>query len=302
MDRDSVRESVRNTVKLLNIVYVYPDKARQVGAEMIKRLQLGRYDHIGSKQEFAERISAELVELSADGHMGVMVAEGSEPPTHVLVETVDRFNLNYAFEKVEILAGNVGYLKLNKFFQDDEARLVADHALGFLSGTDALIIDLTECKGGSPELVRYLLSHFMQDETKLWSIIDRDGASVHDAISIKGVGSDRFKNAFPLFILTSPETASAAELFAYTLKNFGKAQTVGQGTMGIAHLVGAHPIDSRFVGRFSTYRNANPVTNTSWEGVGVLPDVHASVEGRLDVAVELALAAIAGEETVLTLD
>lgn len=259
---------------------------------MIERLEAGMYDRISTRQEFADRIGSELVELTRDGHMGVMLAEGDDPPTHVLKETVDRFQLNYAFQKVEILEGNIGYLKFNKFHPDDEAQPVADHALGFLSGTDALIIDLTECKGGSPELVRHMLSYFFSAETPLWSIFDRQGKSVHDAVSTSGMGTARFKSDFPIFILTGPDTASAAELFAYTLKSYGKAKTVGQGTAGMAHLVGALPINEHFVGRFSTYRNANPVTKTSWEGVGIVPDTFAAPADSLDVAVRMAKASI----------
>lgn len=288
VDAQLVRESVISTVELLNDIYVYPETARTVGIEMLRRLDSGAYDRIASKQEFADRISAELVELSGDGHMGVMVAEGDAPPTHVLKETVDRFRLNYGFQRVEVLDGNIGYLKLNKFHPDDEAQQVADHALGFLGGTDALIIDLTECKGGSPELVRHVLSYFFADGTSLWSIVDRDGKTVHEAVAKAGVSSGRFKRDFPLFVLTGPDTASAAELFAYALQSYGKAKTVGQGTAGIAHLVGAKAINEHFVGRFSTYRNTNPVTHTDWEGKGVTPDHPVAPGDSLKMAIRMA--------------
>lgn len=290
IDAQLVRESVISTVELLNELYVYPETARTVGIEMLRRLEAGAYDRIASKQEFADRISAELVELTGDGHMGVMVAERDAPPTHVLKETADRFRLNYGFQKVEVLDGNVGYLKVNKFHQDEEAQQVADHALGFLGGTDALIIDLTECKGGSPELARHLLSYFFADGTSLWSIVNRDGKTVHEAVAKAGVSSGRFKRDFPLFVLTGPDTASAAELFAYALQSYGKGKTVGQATAGIAHLVGAKAINEHFVGRFSTYRNTSPVTHTDWEGEGVTPDHPVALGESLDMAIRLAAA------------
>lgn len=288
IDAQLVRESVISTVKLLNDVYVYPETARRVGAEMIRRLDSGMYDGISTKQEFADRIGSELSELSGDGHMGVLVAEDQAAPTHVLNETVDRFRLNYAFQKAEILDGNIGYLKLNKFHQDAGAQLTADHALGFLSATDALIIDLTECKGGSPELVRHMLSYFFADQTLLWTILDRNSEPTYQAFAKSDLGAERFESDFPLFILTGPKTASAAELFTYVLRSYGKAKTVGQGTTGIAHLVGAQSINQHFVGRFSTYRNTNPVTNADWEGVGIEPDVHAAPEASLSVAIRMA--------------
>lgn len=288
IDTGLVRESVTSTVKALNDSYVYPEAANRIGAEMLKRLEDGRYDQISTKQEFAERIGAELREISGDGHLSIMLRVAGEEPTHVITETVDRLRLNYGFQHVEILEGNIGYLKFNKFYLDEEAQTTADYALGFLGGSDALIIDLTECVGGSPELVRHMLSYFFADETVLWRIINRDGETTYEAVSTVGLGSERFKRDFPLYVLTSPDTASGAELFAYTLRSYSKAQTVGQRTMGIAHAVGAIPINDHFVGRFSTYRNANAVTKTNWEGVGLEPDVPATLEDSLATAIRLA--------------
>ncbi|MCX7564593.1 S41 family peptidase [Xanthomonadaceae bacterium XH05] len=288
MDATAVRESVVATVRTLNEVYVYPETARRVGAEVMRRLDAGKYDHITTTQQFADDLGEDLSELTGDGHMSVMLAVPDEEPTHVLQEEVDRFRHNYAFQKIEILDGNIGYLKLNKFHQDEEAQVVADHALAFVSRTDALIIDLSECKGGSPELVRHMLSYFFTDQTLLWTILNRDGESTYDAFTTPGVGDARLKSDFPIFILTGPDTASGAELFTYALKSYGKATAVGQRTLGIAHFVGAVPIDERFVGRFSTYRNTNPVTKTDWEGEGIAPDVEASPERQLDVAISLA--------------
>ena len=60
--------------------------------------------------------------------------------------------------------------------------------------------------------------------------------------------------------------------------------------MGIAHLVGARPINQHFVGRFSTYRNVNPLTNRDWEGVGIPPDTYAEPNESLGVALRMATA------------
>lgn len=116
--------------------------------------------------------------------------------------------------------------------------------------------------------------------------------SMHDVFSTHGVGTSRLTNDFTMLILTGPETASAAELFAYTLRSYGKASTAGQGTTGIAHLVRAQQIKQHFVGRFSTYRNATPVTNSDWEGVGLVPDTYARPEDSRNLAIRLATAPI----------
>ena len=46
IDEQLVRRSVISTVKVLNDGYVYPDVARKVGVEIIRRLDQGLYEHL----------------------------------------------------------------------------------------------------------------------------------------------------------------------------------------------------------------------------------------------------------------
>jgi C-terminal processing protease CtpA/Prc len=69
-------------------------------------------------------------------------------------------------------------------------------------------------------------------------------------------------------------TFSAAEEFAYNLKNLKRAIIIGNEKTG----GGANPGDEyRLTDHFSAFipngRAINPITNTNWEGTGVLPDI-----------------------------
>lgn len=290
LSRDQVRQSVVDTLTTLNEVYVFPEKAKLIESEVLSRMHQGAYDHIKSTNEFRKFMTDELIEVSADGHLGIMlVKDEKSEPTHVIVETEDIYKNNYAFEKVEILSGNVGYLKFNKFYIDDEAVETVDYAFGFLKDTDAMIIDLRDCIGGSPELVRYMSSYFFNEKTLLWRIHTRADEEIFDHETMEEVGHSNFKNDFPVFILVGPETASAAEMFSYTLQHYNKATIVGEKTNGIAYAVGAAKINQYFVGRFSMNRPVNPVTQSDWEIVGVLPDIKASLAESLDIAHSKAL-------------
>lgn len=294
LSQEAVNESIVDTLESLNRVYVYPDKAKEIQIEILKRMRKGLYSHIKSKEDFSSIIGADLRALSDDGHLSVMrVREGDGEPTHVMKETRDELKYNFAFQKVEVLDGNVGYIKINKFYQDEAAKVVVDHAFGFLENADAMIFDLRDCIGGSPELVRYVLSYFFKEKSLLWRVHERGDKVVYDHLSIEGLGSDRIKSNYPLYVLVGPNTGSAAELFSYTLKHLGKAKIVGGKTVGIAHLVGAEPINQYFYGRFSMARPSNPVTNDSWEGVGVIPNNASRMEEGLEVAHSEAIKSIA---------
>lgn len=61
------------------------------------------------------------------------------------------------FEKMEVLPGNIGYLPFNLFVDDIvAAKSTITTALKFLANTSALIIDLRENVGGSPEMVKII--------------------------------------------------------------------------------------------------------------------------------------------------
>lgn len=290
LSQEQVKKSIVDTLTTLNEVYVFPEQAKEIETVIINRMNKGAYDHIKTTEEFARIITGELKKVSTDGHLSIMaVKDKNKEPTHVLVETEDIYKHNYAFQKLEVKSGNVGYLKFNKFYMDDEARETVDYAFGFLKDTDAMIIDLRDCIGGSPELVKYMLSHFFNEKVLLWRIHTRGDKQIFDHYSIPKTGHARFKTKYPLYILVGPKTASAAEIFAYTLKHNGRATLVGEKTRGVAHGVSAVKINQYFNGRFSMSRPVSPITNANWEIVGVLPDIESGSDQSLNTAHNKAL-------------
>jgi len=69
-------------------------------------------------------------------------------------------NHNFDFSKLEILPGNVGYLKFDYFAKVTNAQQTIDAAMQFLNNCDALIIDLQENAGGHVNTAEYICSFF----------------------------------------------------------------------------------------------------------------------------------------------
>lgn len=291
-----VKDSIIDTLKVFNEVYLFPDKAKEIEKEILSRLEKGTYDHIDSTFTFKKIMSNELAEISTDRHLSLMLVKSKdEVPTHVLTEVEDEFKNNYAFQKLEVLPGNVGYVKFNKFYQDKDALNTVKHAFGFLKDTEAMIIDLRDCIGGSPELVTFIASYFLQEKTLLWRYHTRNDEKIFENHSIVNMGPEKFKNDYPLFILVGPDTASAAEMFTYSLKNLNKAVVVGEKTRGVAYAVSGVKINEFFSGRFSMGQTIDPISNTNWELVGVLPDINAELSKSLDIAHAKAMALVKAE-------
>ena len=91
-----------------------------------------------------------------------------------------RCSTNFGFEKVERLAGNVGYLDLRGFLPPQVMGDTAAAAMNFLANVDAVIIDLRQNGGGSPDAVALKASYLMGPQpARMNDIYDRPSNETH---------------------------------------------------------------------------------------------------------------------------
>jgi C-terminal processing protease CtpA/Prc len=93
-------------------------------------------------------------------------------------------------------------------------------------------------------------------------------------------------------VLTSKNTFSGGEEFAYNLKTRQRATLIGEPTGGGAHPGGIHWLHPFFEAFIPGGRPVSPITGTNGEGTGVIPDVTADPEQSLPVAYRLALQSV----------
>ena len=283
----------------LRDIYVFPETAQRMEEHVRRQLQSGAYDRFGTLETFTQNLTEDLRSVSHDLHLGVMwapepPAPETEKPTAEELAMMRRDN--YGFRRVERLAGNVGYLKLDSFDRADLAGDTAVAAMGFLAGSDALIVDLRDNGGGDPSMIQLIASYLVASEpTHFSSFYIRKGDKTQQFWTHAWVPGTRLPTV-PVFILTSGRTFSAAEDFAYSLKSLKRATIIGETTGG-----GAHPIEIYqlkgypVLMRLPFGRSVNPVTGTNWEGTGVEPDIAVAAPDALATAHTRALAEVAAK-------
>ena len=205
---------------------------------------------------------------------------------------------NHGVRRVEVLPGNVGLIELTLLahFEPDEplagsAREVADAALALVGRAQALLIDLRDCRGGSPAMVGYLVGHFVAEDADVYNTFKSRGPDQYERPTVPIA---RRRLDLPLYVVVSGRTGSGAESFAYTLQAAKRATIVGEPTAG-----GANPGDVVDLGDglsifISNGSPVNPITKANWEGDGVLPDLVVAAKDAQSVAYELALEAMLG--------
>ena len=288
---------IDRTIALLDSFYVFPDVAKRMGDSLRARNGRGVYDSYTNAISFSLKLNDEVRDLSRDKHMRVSYSVRPLPPRPATPrapspEDVARARsqmdaLNCGFVKVEQLDGNIGYVKFNGFFDVDTCAPTASAAMNFIAGTRALIVDLRENGGGSPAMVAYVSSYLFSTRTHLNDLWERRTGKTEEYWTRDDVPGRRFGGEKPVYVLTSAQTFSGAEEFAYNLKSLKRATIVGETTGGGAHPVSGHPIDDHFFIGVPFARAINPITRTNWEGTGVEPDIKVSAADALTTALKL---------------
>jgi hypothetical protein len=293
IDGTTRTQLIEDILKNLNQHYVFPEVAQKMEQSIKERLQRKEYDGITSATTFAETLTSHLQAISNDKHLRVRYSnqpiplreEQSEPSPQEL-EEFRRFGIsvNFGFQKVERLDGNIGYLDLRGFFPAELAAETAVAAMNLLANTDALIIDLRQNGGGDPRMVALLTSYLFDAEpVHLNDLYWRTGDRTQQFWTLPYVPGKRYVDK-DVYVLTSKQTFSGAEEFTYNLKNLKRATIIGESTGGGAHPGGVFRINEHFQIFIPTGRAINPITKTNWEGTGVKPDIEVAAELALKTA------------------
>jgi C-terminal processing protease CtpA/Prc len=173
----------------------------------------------------------------------------------------------------------VGYLELYGFEPPDFARDALAAAMTFLAHTQALIIDVRHNRGGSPAMVALLCSYLLPayPPIHLNDLYWRPDDSTRQWWTVPHLMAPRYEGR-PVYILTSQETFSAAEEFAYNLQVLQRATVVGEHTPGAAHPGQGYRLDDHFWMFLPVGQAINPVTQQNWAETGVIPDVKVPAE------------------------
>jgi hypothetical protein len=280
---EAKRSAIEAIADALAESYVFPELGNRMAEMLRTNLNSGAYADIATQRDLAERITEELRAICADKHLGVLAvppmpqagaAPQMRPPT------------NAAFRKVEILDGNIGYIRFDGFVESEDAQRIAAAAMNFVANSNAVIFDLRHNGGGSPAMVAFITSYLLDEPTHLNSFYDRDGNRTSEHWTHEAVPGKRLAAHVPVYILTSAHTFSGAEEFAYNLKALQRATIVGEVTGGGAHPVRGLRLEGGFMVRIPYLRANNPITGENWEGVGVEPHIIVPAAEALERALQ----------------
>lgn len=283
---------IHKVEKLMDSIYVFPEVAAEAISLIKKRQQRGNYIKILNPKHFADVLTDDLKGVTKDLHIHLSydpeaIARKKKEETNIdqAAGTLESLKSeNFGFRNVKILEGNIGYLDLRIFIDPEYAGETAIGAMNFLSNSDAIIFDLRNNRGGSPAMIQLLQSYlFGSEPVHLNNFYSCPEDKHTQTWTLPYVPGER-KPDVPVYVLTSNKSFSAAEEFAYNIKNLERGTLIGETTGGAANPGDTHVIDNNFAIFIPSGRVYSPVTGTNWEGVGVKPHIQVPQEEALQLA------------------
>ena len=267
------KQLVARIADLIRDEYAFPDLAHSA-SEALRNQAGSLMDGTSTDPTaFAARVTQILQDQTRDKHMSVRLR----------IPHFDTPTPDHGLQKVERLPGDIGYLRVDRFYQAEESRPAFEAALDRLGPCRAMVIDLRENRGGSDANV-LLSSYFLAERTLLNRLLWRK----QDPLEFWAGPSTRPElTGVPVYVLVSRKSFSAAEGFAYGLQQRKRAVIVGEPTRGGANPNRFFPIGNDLEVSISIGRTVNPVSGTNWEGVGVQPDVAVPADQALDKVLAL---------------
>lgn len=276
----------------LKDAYIDLELSNKMIAELNKSLKSKKYKSITNPNEFSKTLTQYLQNSSNDLHLKVRfepkrIAQKKRVMPDALKLKMEQkkamkmAEINYGFIETKILKGNIGYLNLRMFADTKYAEDAATSAMNFLSNTNAIIIDLRTNGGGVPNMVQLLASYFCQESPVLLSnFYERKTDTKTQLYTLAQVNGKRQNNK-SLYILTSKNTFSAAEAFAYSLKHLDKAIIVGEVTKGGANRTKRINLNDDFTISIPYIKSTHPITKSNWEGKGIQPNIKTNQKEAL---------------------
>ena len=295
-----VRNDVlRALARELESGYAIESTANKLAALVTAKRKANAYKNITLGPEFARALTRDLYTVAHDKHLHVNFSlvplpQGpAGPPSKEMLEKLRK--LNGSIPKVEILDGNVGYMRVNGVPPVEAAHDAVAAAFAFLHNTDALIVDDRENGGGDPNTVALYVSYLSQGESYVVNTFHWRAGNRVEEFRTTDLSALSYGAHKPVFVLTSAATFSGGEELAYDLQVLKRALIVGAVTGGGANPGGPVPLGHQFTVALPGGQAVNPITGTSWEGVGIQPDIAVPAETALGKAHALAVDRLAAD-------
>jgi len=173
----------------------------------------------------------------------------------------------------ELLTGNIGYIRISSFGNQTAGEFKKTLAGLVNREAQKIILDLRDNPGGILQTAVQICGSFVEQGRVVVSILDSDGERqeyrTEDVPTCKGM---------PVAVLVNHNSASAAEILAGALQDYGAAVVIGEQTYGKGTVQVMVPLESGGALKVTTARYHTPKDRVI-DGTGLDPDIRVLTPG-----------------------
>uniref|UniRef100_A0A8C5WIR8 Retinol binding protein 3 n=1 Tax=Leptobrachium leishanense TaxID=445787 RepID=A0A8C5WIR8_9ANUR len=296
----AVRSQIPNVlVQLSDIIkrfYAFSDRV----PTLVKHILNMDYSSVISEEDLSAKLNYEIQSVTEDPRLILRSSRDTpvSPQEFPVVENLPDDEsflqglVNTVF-KVNILPGNIGYLRFDEFADASIlAKLgpyIVNKVWNPITNTDSLIIDLRYNFGGPSAAVPLLLSYFQEPETRirLFTLYDRLLNSTKEFYSLPDILGKPYGSKREVYVLTSHQTSTAAEEFAYLMQSLSRGTIIGEITSGTLMHSRSFTLEGTHITVTVPVINFIDNNGDCWLGGGVVPDAIVLSEEALDKVKEI---------------
>lgn len=237
----------------------------------------------------------ELLKGPAGESVVLDMQRGSAPPYQLEVERrkIPVPVVTYTYDE----DANIGIIKIVVFGDKTAAELDAAITAAKQDGVDGIVLDLRNNGGGWVQSAQETIGRFVPESKGAALYEDFDPNVDGDEVEQKIISGD--VNAFdlPLVVLVNNGTASAAEIVAGALHDYGRAQVVGETTFGKGSVQRVHEFEDGSSFRLTFAHWLTPEKHAI-DKVGITPDFEVAptpANEKGDAQLEAAVQLVAGK-------
>ena len=197
---------------------------------------------------------------------------GQAPRDVMLVRSTIQGNVPINARLIATTDGSrIGYIFIPSFF-DETLPGQIESALNTFGPLDGLILDLRMNGGGSSSVAYPIMEYFIQG--RLGQFISRSDSRVLE------IEANEIQNSqtVPLVVMVSEDTVSFGEIFAGVLQDAGRAQIVGETSLGNVEVLHGYNFEDGSQVWIAAEKFTSAFSNSNWEETGIVPDVQAFAE------------------------
>lgn len=176
--------------------------------------------------------------------------------------------------KAKMIIDGIGYIKLTQFQESTSSDLAAALERLKKEGMTSLILDLRNDPGGLLNSAVEVSEQFLPKGKLVVYIKGRSGEKTEYITENANPYTE-----MPMVVLVNQGSASASEIVAGALKDWGRAVIVGVQTFGKGSVQSLIPLSDGSGLRLTTAKYYTP-KGTSIQGVGITPDIVVKIEAK----------------------